>query len=136
MRNDFDFFHQIRVRFGEVDQQGIVYNGNYSIYTDVAFEEYFRAKGHPYKYLAEGESEICHRKYTATYSSSAVYDDLLDVGVRLKEIGTRSFTLIFEIYRAGENELLFDAQSVYVGYDSTNRCSQPISPLMRKLLTE
>ena len=45
MRNDCFFFCPVRVRFGEVDRQGIVYNGNYVVYTDLAFEEFLRSKG-------------------------------------------------------------------------------------------
>ncbi len=45
MRSDCIFFCPIRVRYNEVDQQGIVYNGHYVIYTDIAFEEFFRSKG-------------------------------------------------------------------------------------------
>ena len=35
MRSDCFFFCPVRVRFGEVDRQGIVYNGNYVVYTDL-----------------------------------------------------------------------------------------------------
>ena len=42
-RDDFRFFHPLRVRWAEVDPQGIVFNGNYLTYADVAITEYFRA---------------------------------------------------------------------------------------------
>ena len=42
MRSDCVFFCPIRVRYGEVDQQGIVYNGNYVAYTDQAMLEFFQ----------------------------------------------------------------------------------------------
>lgn len=51
MRSDCVFFCPIRVRYGEVDQQGIVYNGNYVAYTDQAMLEFFRSKGYPYRDL-------------------------------------------------------------------------------------
>ena len=43
MRSDCVFFCPIRVRYGEVDRQGIVYNGNYVAYTDLALEEFLRS---------------------------------------------------------------------------------------------
>ena len=65
MRSECIFFCPVRVRYGEVDQQGIVYNGNYVVYTDLAFEEFFRSKGYPYRVLAEQYgSEVCHKKST------------------------------------------------------------------------
>lgn len=137
MRQDCSFFCPIRVRYGEVDQQGVVYNGNYIIYTDVAFEEFFRSKGYSYRELSEKyDSEICHKKSTLEYNASAFEGDIIEVGVRVVRLGTRSFTLGFEIYREGEDEPIVVAESVFVGYDTANRCSRPISDLMRKLLSE
>ena len=46
-RSDFSFFHPLRVRWAEADMQGIVFNGHYLTYFDVAFTEYFRAAGLP-----------------------------------------------------------------------------------------
>ena len=135
MRSDCIFFCSIRVRYGEVDKQGIVYNGNYSIYTDVAIDEFFRSNGYSFKELVEKhESEICHKKSTIEYNSSAFEDDMLEIGIRVIRVGDRSFTLGYEIFRQGEDDLLVSAEMVYVGYDSENRCSRPLTPLLRKLL--
>lgn len=135
MRRDCVFFCPIRVRYGEVDQQGVVYNGNYVVYTDVAFEEFFRSKGYSYKKLVnEHASEICHKKSTFEYISSAFEDDMLEVGVRVIRVGNKSFTLGFEIYRQGEEDPIVTSEIVYVGYDTERRNSRPITELMRKLL--
>ncbi|WP_245156595.1 acyl-CoA thioesterase [Clostridium aminobutyricum] len=135
MRNDCVFFCPIRVRYGEVDQQGVVYNGNYVVYTDVAFEEFLRSKGYPYRKLVnEYASEVCHKKATFEYISSAFEGDMLEVGVRVVKVGNRSFTLGFEIYRQGEEDPLVTSEIVYVGYDTQKRSSRPITELMRKLL--
>lgn len=136
MRSDCIFFCPIRVRYGEVDQQGIVYNAHYIVYTDLAFEAFFRSKGYPYKVLAEVYgAEVCHRKSTFDFLASAFEGDLLEVGISRIQIGCRSITLTFEIYREGEDELLVLCESVYVGYDKERRASRPITDLMRQLLT-
>ena len=36
------FVHELRVRYGECDPQGIVFNANYLLYFDVAFTELWR----------------------------------------------------------------------------------------------
>lgn len=136
MRSDCFFFCPVRVRFGEVDRQGIVYNGNYVVYTDLAFEEFLRSKGYSYRELAEKyDSEVCHRKATYEYVSSAYEGDMLEVGISKINVGNRSFTIQFEIYREGEDDLILLCESVYVGYDVENRCSRPITDLMRSLLS-
>lgn len=136
MRSDCIFFCPIRVRFGEVDRQGIVYNGNYVVYTDEALEEFFRSKGYTYRELAEKhDSEVCHKKATYEFVSSAYEGDTLEVGISKIKIGQRSFTIQFEIYREGEDELILLCESVYVGYDVENRASRPITDLMRSILS-
>lgn len=135
MRKDCIFFCPIRVRYGEVDQQGIVYNGHYVTYTDCAFEAFLRWKGYSYKELANKyESEVCHKKSTYEYISSAYEGDVIEVGVKVIRIGEKSFTLGFEIYREEEEDIILYAETVYVGYDMANRCSRPITPIMRKIL--
>ncbi len=135
MREDCIFFCPIRVRYNEVDQQGIVYNGNYIIYTDVAFDAFFRSRGYPFKDLVyKYDSEVCHKKSSIEYNSSAFDEDELEVGVRVLRIGTKSFTLGFEIYRKDEDDILVLAEVTYVGYDSKNRVSRPITDLMKSIL--
>ena len=41
------FVHELRVRYGECDPQGIVFNANYLLYFDVAFTEYWRERDRP-----------------------------------------------------------------------------------------
>lgn len=136
MRKECVFFCPVRVRFGEVDRQGIVYNGNYVAYTDLAFEEFLRSRGYSYKELAEKyDSEVCHKKATYEFVSSAYEGDMLEVGIRKIKIGKKSFTIEYEIYRQGEDDLILWCESVYVGYDVENRSSRPITDLMRKILT-
>lgn len=135
MRNDCAFFCSIRVRYGELDPQGIVYNGNYSIYTDVAFEEFLRSKGYSYKELVnDHESEVCHKKASFEYISSAFEDDVIEVGVRVIKVGNRSFTLGFEVYRKEEKNPIVLSEIVYVGYDTERRKSRPLTELMLKIL--
>ncbi|MGL5721398.1 MAG: acyl-CoA thioesterase [Brevinema sp.] len=136
MRSDFNFFCPIRVRYGEVDQQGIVYNVHYLVYTDIAYEEFLRSKGYTNKILIdEYNGDICHRKSTIEYLASAFEDDMLEVGVRVANVGNKSFTLVFEIFRQGEDIVLFSAEMLYVGYDPQNRCSRPLTDIMRKILS-
>ncbi|MGC3250907.1 acyl-CoA thioesterase, partial [Pseudomonas aeruginosa] len=44
-RQNYTFIHSLRVRWAEVDPQGIVFNGNYQTYLDVPTIEYYRQLG-------------------------------------------------------------------------------------------
>lgn len=135
MKSDCIFFESIRVRYGEVDKQGIVYNGHYATYTEVCFAAFMRGKGMPYNKMVEDTGfELTHVKSIFEYLGSVYEEDLIDVGLKIVRVGEKSFTLGFEIYRSGEDNLLVYAEHVFAGYDSATRKSRPLSDVMRKLL--
>src|SRR3954447_10227477 len=90
-RQDFAFFHSLRVRWAEVDMQGIVFNGHYLTYFDVAFTEYWRETGLPSPLdQAKAGQEMFARKATVEFLSPARFDDILDIGVRCAGFGRSS----------------------------------------------
>jgi len=125
-RSDFRFFHTLRVRWAEVDKQDIVFNGHYLTYFDVGVTEYYRAIGKPYPdaILAEG-SDLYAKKAEIEYHASAVYDDIIDVCVRVSRIGRSSFEFAIELYRA--SELLVTGSLIYVNADPATRKSAPLA---------
>ncbi|HJV51170.1 MAG TPA: thioesterase family protein [Noviherbaspirillum sp.] len=119
-REDFSFFHPLRVRWAEVDMQGIVFNGHYLTYFDVAFTEYWRATGLPsvLQQAAEGR-ELFARKATIEYQAPARFDDVVDIGVRCAGFGRTSVRFVLEIHR-GEQHLI-SGELVYVYADAALR---------------
>jgi len=123
-REDFSFFHSLRVRWAEVDMQGIVFNGHYLTYFDVAFTEYWRATGLPSALLQAREGrEMFARKATIEYQASARFDDVLDIGVRCIGFGRTSVRFVLEIH-AG-NQHLVSGELVYVYADTAIRKGVP-----------
>jgi acyl-CoA thioester hydrolase len=133
-KTDFSFFHQLRVRWAEVDMQKVVFNGNYLLYFDVAFTEYWRSTGLPDP-LAQHHSgyELFARKATVEYHAGATFDDLIDVGVRCAKLGNSSMTFALEIYRG--DELLISGELVYVYADAAAKKSAPLPEAWRARLT-
>lgn len=120
--HDFSFFHSLRVRWAEVDMQGIVFNGHYLTYFDVAFTEYWRATGLPdVLQQASAGQELFARKSTVEYLAPARFDDVLDIGVRCAALGRSSLRFILEIYRG--DTLLNCGELVYVYADAKARRS-------------
>jgi acyl-CoA thioester hydrolase len=132
-RADFAFFHPLRVRWSEVDMQGIVFNGHYLTYFDVAFTEYWRAIGLP-KFLdqAEAGEELFARKATIEYQAPARFDDLLDIGVRCCGFGRTSVRFTLEIHRGGD--YLVSGELVYVYADTTLRKGVPLPDSWRTVI--
>ena len=112
-KTDFNFFHRLRVRWAEVDLQRVVFNGNYLLYFDVAFTEYWRATGlrDPIGQQKEGV-ELFVRKAQIEYHGSAGFDDVLEIGVRCAKLGRSSMTITIAIFRGDEH--LIDGELIYV----------------------
>src|SRR5438270_12004467 len=88
----FKFAAQTRVGFSDTDAQGIVYYGRYLPYFDLARVEYHRNLGLLGMDIgAEGE-EFVMRAVAVEYHAPAVFDDLIEVYVRISRIGRTSAT--------------------------------------------
>jgi len=122
--------HRLRVRWAEVDRQGIVFNGHYLAYFDVGITEYYRALGHPYPdALARSGTDLYVKKAELEYHASAEYDNELDVCVRVGRLGRSSFDFQIEIYLA--EQLLVSGKVIYVNADPASRKSAPLPEFLR-----
>ncbi|MCP5431994.1 MAG: acyl-CoA thioesterase [Alphaproteobacteria bacterium] len=123
-REQFAFAYSLRVRWSEVDPQGIVFNPNYFVYFDVAVTEYWRALGFPYPdgFTALGVDTFA-RAIEAEYLGSARFDDVIDVAIRTRRIGRSSLACAFAILRG--DEILTRGEMVYVVADAATR--RPVS---------
>jgi acyl-CoA thioester hydrolase len=124
-RDEFTFFYPLRVRWAEVDSQGIVFNAHYLAYADIAFNEYLRAIGLPYPAgLADFGSDVFAARSELNFRGSAVYDDDLDLAARISRIGRTSMALTVGIFRG--HELLCDIQMTYVNGARDTKKPMPV----------
>ncbi|MGB6055145.1 MAG: thioesterase family protein [Burkholderiaceae bacterium] len=130
-RTDFAFFHPLRVRWAEVDMQGIVFNGHYLTYFDVAFTEYWRALGltNALEQAKQGR-EMFARRATIDYMAPARFDDELEIGVRCAAFGRSSVRFVLEIHRGDAH--LISGELLYVYADTTIRKGVPLPPAWRE----
>lgn len=112
---------QLRVRYGETDQMGYVYYGNYSQYYEVGRVEAMRSIGIPYAEL--------EKKYGiwmpvvsmhVRYLRPAYYDDLLRIHTMIKSDSVHQLRFDTEIFNA-ESKLLNAAQVVLNFVDSSTK---------------
>ena len=129
-RETFRLRHPLRVRWAESDPQGIVFNGHYLTYFDVAIAEYWRAIGLPYPAGLEGTGvDVFAVKSTVEYLAPARYDDEIEVGCRVAKLGRSSLTFAFAIWRGADE--ITRGEIVYVCADVAQRQSVPIPPAVR-----
>lgn len=112
---DFHFRHDLRVRWSEIDMQGVVFNAHFLTYYDVAMTEYLRAVDFPYPQgLVERGMDLHIRKSSLEWLSFVTYDETISIHTRVSRIGRSSITFQFEIHRPGEDGPLALGENVYV----------------------
>jgi acyl-CoA thioester hydrolase len=121
----FKYAAHTRVGFSDTDAQGIVYYGRYVPYFDLARVEYHRHLELARERLAG--NEFVMRAMGVEYHAPAVFDDLIEVFVRLARIGRTSATYEFAAYRADDDELMVTASQtlVLVDLDERKACEIP-----------
>jgi acyl-CoA thioester hydrolase len=127
MRAPFKFSARTRVGFSDTDAQGIVYYGRYLPYFDTARVEYLRNLGLLGMEIGEPGMEFVMRACTIEYHAPAVFDDELEVFIRVARIGRTSATYEIAAYRARDGVLLVTATQtiVLVDLDERKACEIP-----------
>jgi acyl-CoA thioester hydrolase len=90
---------QIRVRYGETDQMGYLYYGNYAQYYEVGRAEAIRALGISYKMLEETHGILMPvMSLEMRFVRPALYDELLTVRTTLREMPAENIVFHMEIF--------------------------------------
>lgn len=137
-RAGFRAISPLRVRYAECDQQGVVFNGHYMLYADLAGTEYFRqltaSTGRDIQnwgqYFEETGGDTMVRTATLDYRAPARSDELLDLCARVARVGTSSFDLIVRIVRDGT--LLNEIRLTYVHVRPDLSASKPLPDRFRR----
>ncbi|RTY88566.1 thioesterase family protein [Flavobacterium sp. GT3R68] len=116
---------QVRVRYSETDQMGVVYHGNYVPYFEMGRVEWLRDKGVSYKSMEERGVALPIVSMNINYKKSARYDEVLTVKTKFKSQTTVKIEFDCEI-RNEENELLTTAHFVLVFVDI--KTGRPVTP--------
>lgn len=132
-RQDFRFFHRLRVRWAEVDMQKIVFNAHYLMYFDTAISDYWRALALPYEatMLSLG-GDLYVKKASIEFHGSARFDDQLDVALKCQHMGNSSMTFTGAIFRGEEH--LISCELIYVFADPATQKSKPVPTPLREIL--
>ena len=134
-RQDYGFFHPLRVRWAELDPQGIVFNPNYLMYADVALFEYMRWADIDYTHMAEVLGvDMFMVNANANYFSSAMFDDAIEVGVSVTRLGRTSAVFGFAVFR-GEEGLVSGELTYVFAAVGPDRTPTPIPESLRDKLS-
>lgn len=125
------FEHRLRVRFNECDPQGIVFNGNYLIYADVACNELWREELGGYHEFKETGLDVVVAEANVRFFAPARFDEELAVAVTVDPLGRASIPMRFAM-RVGDRAVA-EAVLRYVCVGEDHR-STPTPAFLRELL--
>ena len=135
MQIDFSHETTLRVRYGETDQMGYCYYGNYAQYFEVGRVEALRAIGMSYKSLEASGVMLPVSEFQVKYKAPAKYDDALTIKTQISE--SRGSRLIFDYTILNEENVLIAEASttlVFVSKDHMKPIQAPdkFKELMKK----
>ena len=118
----FCFFHRQPVVLRDLDGFGHVNNAVYLTYLENARVAYLKEV-----VGAQRIHEIRNimASVTINYRASGTYGDVVEVGVRVERVGTKSFVFSYEV-RTTDGRQLADASSIHVMYDYDNETTVPV----------
>ena len=116
---------QVRVRYAETDQMGVVYHGNYAQYFEMGRVEWLRNLGVSYKWMEENGVMLPVVSLSMNYKKPARYDDLLTVRTIFKDQTSVKIEFDYEIINE-KGELLTIGNSVLVFVDM--KTGRPVLP--------
>jgi acyl-CoA thioester hydrolase len=130
----YSFEIQLRPRYGETDQMGYVYYGNYAAYYEMVRGESMRGLGTSYPEMEQRGVMLPAREMHIEYLRAARYDELLTVKMWLVEMPTVKLHHRYEVYNE-QGVLINKGKTVLVFVDSTTmkpcRCPEWFAELLR-----
>ena len=95
---------ELRVRYAETDQMGVVYYANYLVWFEIGRVELLRQLGFDYKQMELVDDCVLPVvEATCRYKAPARYDDLIVIETRVSAMRTSVLKFTYNVYRAGES---------------------------------
>jgi acyl-CoA thioester hydrolase len=126
------FRHLLRVRYGECDLQGVVFNAHYLAYFDTSINELLRAACGSYRSIIEQGIDVVVAEAQLRFRSAARFEDELALEATITRLGTTSIATAHRISRDGE--LLVEGTLRHVLVDLASMAKTPIPEWLRAQL--
>ncbi len=122
---------ELRVRYAETDQMGVVYYSNYLVWFEVGRVEFLRSLGFDYRQMEVEDGCILPVvEATCRYKAPARYDDLIQIEACPVLLRGSLLKFAYRVLRAGSHGepqvLLAEGETVHIVCDaSMQKCSLP-----------
>ena len=134
-KDEFEFFWEATVRYYELDPQGVMHNANYVAFFDQATTAYFKHVNYDYlSDIKETKKDFHTVQVLVQYNKPLYFDQDIEIGVKIKEIGNSSMTWIMGMFLKETGELVSSCEAVHVYTDQTTMKPTPITDELKAKL--
>lgn len=112
-----EYLSEIRVRYAETDQMGVVYHGNYFTWFEIGRTSLLRELGYSYKEMEQKDLMLPVVNVTCDYKESAKYDDEIQIKTTIKELKGVRITYQYYLYRKADLRLLAKGTTTHAFVD-------------------
>ena len=134
-KDEFEVFWEATVRYYELDPQGVMHNANYVAFFDQATTAYFKHVNYDYlSDIKETKKDFHTVQVLVQYNKPLYFDQDIEIGVKIKEIGNSSKTWIMGMFLKETGELVSSCEAVHVYTDQTTMKPTPITDELKAKL--
>ena len=112
---------QVRVRYAETDQMGIVYYANYFVWFEVGRTDLLRRAGWSYREMEREGFSLPVVEAHCEYRQPARYDDQLEIRTRGGLLSAVRVRFDYEVVRPSDDTMLAGGHTVHAALDATGR---------------
>ena len=123
------FRHSIRVRYGECDPQGVVFNANWLGYFDVLMTELWRERVGDYQDMLAAGTDMVVAEATVRFLGPAAFDDTIDFDVTITRLGNTAVSTHIDATVDGSPVASGDMRHVFI--DPETKAKKEMPPHVR-----
>ncbi|HRN18874.1 MAG: thioesterase family protein [Trueperaceae bacterium] len=105
---------ELRVRFVETDQMGVVHHSAYVPWLEAGRVEWLRERGLSYREMEDGGMSLAVAHVEVSYRAACYFDDLLEVASTLTDVRSRRVGFAYRITRPADAVLIATATTSHV----------------------
>ncbi len=120
----YEHVSEVRVRYAETDQMGVVYHANYLVWCEIGRTDFIRALGRSYADLERDGVTLAVSDASLRFLGSARYDDRVLVHTALDELRSRGMRFAYRIEHAETGRTLVTATTSLIALDARGRPSR------------
>ncbi|MGZ8493133.1 MAG: acyl-CoA thioesterase [Gemmatirosa sp.] len=124
---------ELRVRYAETDQMGVVYHANYLAWCEVGRTEWIRAAGMSYRDMEREGVGLAVSDLQMRFHAPATYDDVVRIETRCTDVRSRTVTFEYVVTTAESGARLVSATTRLIALDGDGRTAA-MPPAVRTLL--